>query len=161
MITIIAALSQNYVLGMNGKLPWHLPADFAWFKSQTIGKPVVMGRKTFDSLGQKPLPKRMNIIVSRYPQLDGENLIWASSLEYAIKEAEKYGDEVMILGGGDIYSQAMPLANRLYLTEISATYEGDAFFPAFDKSLWMRTILSEHEPEGNQPAFVIAQYDRL
>lgn len=161
MISIIAAISENFVLGKDNKLPWHLPADFAWFKSQTIGKPVVMGRKTFDSLGQKPLPKRMNIIVSRYPQLDAPNVVWMSSLEYAIGEAAKHGEEIMILGGGDIYTQAMHLADRLYLTEIAASYEGDAFFPSFDKSKWNKKILSEYKAENDQPAFVIAQYDRI
>lgn len=162
MISLIAAVSQNYVLGANGKLPWHLPADFAWFKSQTIGKPNIMGRKTFDSLGNKPLPKRLNIIVSRYPQLDSENVIWAASIEVAIEEAKKRSDEeIMILGGGDIYSQAIRLADRIYLTEIAKTYTGDAFFPAFDKSKWKKTILSTHEAADDQPAFIIAQYDRI
>ena len=162
MISLIAAVSTNYVLGKNGEMPWHLPADFAWFKSQTIGKPVILGRKTFDSFGGKPLPKRLHIIISRTPQLNTDQVLWVSSVESAIREAKKHTDgEIMILGGGDIYSQSIKFANRLYLTEIAATYEGDAFFPAFDKSKWTKKIIAEHPAENNQPSFIIAQYDRL
>ena len=162
MISLIAAVSENYVLGKDNKLPWHLPADFAWFKSRTIGKPVILGRKTFDSFGGKPLPKRLHIIISRNPQLNTDQVIWTSSVEQAISEAQKHTDgEIMILGGGDIYSQSIHLANRIYLTEIAATYEGDAFFPAFDKSKWQKKIIAEHPAENDQPRFVIAQYDRL
>lgn len=161
MISVIAAVARNYTLGMHGKLPWHLPEDFAWFKSQTLEKPIIMGRKTFDSLG-KPLPKRLNIVISRHPQEDASNLLWTTSLESGIELAKNNGhDEIMIIGGGEIYSQAIRIADRLYLTEIAADYEGDAFFPNFDKSKWNKTILSEHPANNGQPAFTITQYDRI
>jgi dihydrofolate reductase len=162
MISLIAAVAKNYTLGMNGKMPWHLPADFAWFKSRTLEKSIIMGRKTFDSFRGKPLPKRFHIVISRTPQPDQENVVWVSSLEQAITVAKsKTDDEIMIIGGGDIYSQSILLADRLYLTEIAATYEGDAFFPAFDKSKWQKKIISEHAAENNQPAFAITQYDKI
>jgi dihydrofolate reductase len=162
MISLIAAIAENYTLGMNGKMPWHLPADFAWFKSRTLDKPIIMGRKTFDSFGGKPLPKRFHIVISRTPQDDQENVVWVSSLEQAIEVAKsKTDDEIMVIGGGEIYNQAMPIADRLYLTEIAAAYEGDAFFPIFDKSKWQKKIISEHSAENNQPAFTIVQYDRF
>ena len=162
MISLIAAISKNYVLGMNGKMPWHLPEDFAWFKQQTIGKPVILGRKTFDSFGGKPLPKRHHFVISRYAQQNTENVTWVSSLEDAIKQAKEITDgEIMVLGGGEIYSQAMQYVDRLYLTEIDAVYEGDAFFPNFDLSKWQKKIISEHQAKDNQPAFIIAQYDKI
>jgi len=162
MISLIAAVSENYVLGMDGKMPWHLPADFTWFKSVTIGKPIILGRKTFDSFGGKPLPKRLHLVISRNPQSNTDQVIWVSSVEDAISEAKKHSnDEIMVIGGGDIYSQSIHLADRLYLTEIATSYEGDAFFPAFDKSKWQKKIIAEHAAADGQPAFVITQYDRL
>jgi len=163
MISLIAAIGENYVLGMNGKLPWHLPMDFAWFKSKTLNRPMIMGRKTYDAIG-KPLPKRLNIVISRYPQMDKDCLVWVSSLKKAVEIAgDRHGfdtSEIMVIGGGEIYSQSMRLADRIYLTEIAASPSGDAFFPNFDKSLWTKKILAEHAADGEQPAFVIAQYDR-
>jgi dihydrofolate reductase len=162
MICLIAAISENNVLGMAGKLPWHLPADFAWFKSQTLGKPMIMGRKTFDSFGGKPLPKRLHIVISRTPQPNTDQVIWVLSVEDAITEAKKHtAGEIMVIGGGEIYAQSLPLADRLYLTEIAARYEGDAFFPVFEKSAWQKTILAEHGPENGQPAFTITRYERI
>lgn len=166
MISLIAAIAENNVIGIRGQLPWHLPKDFAWFKSCTSGKPIVMGRKTFDSL-ERPLPKRLNIIISRTPSdMVQENVIRTISLENAIQAAQnnaaEWGNEIMIIGGGEIYTQALPLADRLYLTEVACTpKEGDAFFPSFDKSQWQRTVLNQYGAEENRPAFDIVQYDRL
>jgi len=160
-ICLIAAIGRNYVLGLDGKLPWHLPADFAWFKQQTIGKPVILGRKTFDSLGGKPLPKRHHFIISRTPQQNSENVTWVTSLQQAIDSAKKLTTgEIMVLGGGEIYSQSLQLADRLYLTEVDASPPGDAFFPAFDHAQWNMQIIAEHPATENQPGFVIKQYDR-
>jgi dihydrofolate reductase len=162
MISMIAAVAENNVLGMNGKMPWHLPEDFAWFRAQTAGKPMIMGRKTFDSFGGRPLPKRLHIVISRHTNENTENVIWVSSIEQAIDEAKKTGhDEIMVIGGGEIYTQGLPFADRIYLTEIDATYEGDAFFPEFDKSKWQKKLISEHQAENEQPSFNIFQYDRI
>lgn len=167
-ICLIAAVGQNFAIGHNGKVPWHLPKDFAWFKAQTIGKCVIMGRKTFDALYEpyKPLPKRLNIVISRGPQqFFAPNVAWVHTLEDALTIAkinEEYkSDEIMIIGGGEIYSQALKIADRLYLTEIMASPEADAFFPAFDKSKWVKKTLQEVPAEEGRPAFSITQYDRL
>lgn len=164
-ICLIAAIGQNFGIGHNGKLPWHLPQDFAWFKSQTLNKSIIMGRKTFASL-HRPLPKRLNIVISRQPQQVFEpNIVWVGSLEDALTIAKTHPDyqtdEAMIIGGGEIYSQALSFADRLYLTEVKMTPEADAFFPAFDKAKWTKKILAQHASEDDQPAFVITQYDKI
>lgn len=171
MISLIAAIARNNAIGVKNALPWHLPKDFAWFKSCTAGKAVIMGRKTFDSLG-RPLPKRLNIVISRNPPQDvtHENILWATSLEHAIdiaeKHKDKWGDEHMIIGGGEIYNQSLNFADRLYLTEVDCMIDNaDAFFPIFDKTQWHVTLLEQHEQEKGadsiRPAFNIMQYDRL
>lgn len=176
MISIIAAIGRNRVIGIDGNLPWHLPRDFAWFKSCTQGKAIIMGRKTFESLG-RPLPKRLNIVISRNPPSHNEhdNVLWATSLPQAIDmaqaQADTWGDEIMIIGGGEIYTQALSIADRLYLTEVNyAPENGDAFFPEFDATQWQRQIIEsypqEHIPETEKeaeiirPSFDIVQYDR-
>lgn len=164
-ISMIAAIGQNYGIGHNGKIPWHLPKDFAWLKEKTMHKPIIMGRKTFESIG-RALPKRLNIIISRKAQqFFGDNIAWAHSLEDALTIAKIHpdyqADELIIFGGGDIYSQALPLADRMYLTEVALSPPADAFFPAFDRSKWTKTIIAEHPAEDGQPAFTIAQYDRI
>jgi dihydrofolate reductase len=162
MISLIAAIGKNNALGLNGKLPWHLPADFAWFKSQTLGKPMIMGRKTFDSFGGRPLPKRLHIVISRTPQENTEQVIWASCLDEAIQMAKIHTqDEIMIIGGGEIYQQSLPCADRLYITEVDASPEADAFFPELISSEWKKEIIDAHAAENSQPAFTIVQYDRL
>jgi len=163
-ICLIAAIGKNFAIGQDGKLPWHLPKDFEWFKSQTSGKPIIMGRKTFESL-RRPLPKRLNIVISKKPQQYFEsNVVWVHSLEDALTVAkinEEYkSDEIMVIGGGEIYSQTIKTADRLYLTEVDASPVADAFFPAFDKSKWTKTVLQNHAAENGQPAFTILQYDR-
>jgi dihydrofolate reductase len=166
MISLIAAAAENGVIGIRGQLPWHLPKDFAWFKQATTGKCIIMGRKTFESLDGKPLPKRLNIIISRTSRENTENVAWVSSLDEAValaqKNAAQYGDEIMIIGGGEIYKETLSLANRIYLTEVQcAPNDGDAFFPEFDKSAWKKTVLQEHEAVENRPAFKIIQYDKI
>lgn len=163
-VSIIAAVAQNRVIGQNGRLPWELPEDMYWFKTQTMHKPVIMGRKTFEAIG-RPLPRRLNIVISRKGEEEKENLLWTASVEEALEKARQAPDyanvEIMILGGGEIYSQTLALADRLYLTEIDASPDGDAWFPSFDKRLWERKILEEYPSQNGQPAFVITQYDRV
>lgn len=163
MISLIAAIDRNNVIGTGGKLPWHLPGDFAWFKSVTMDKAVVMGRKTFDSIG-RPLPRRLNIVISRTSQNDTDQVKWVSSLQDAMATAqrEKQNQEIMIIGGGEIYRQALPLADRLYLTEVDLIVaDADAFFPDFNKNAWQGKILATHDAKDGQPAFRIVRYDRL
>ena len=127
MISIIAAASENNVIGNENKLLWHLPADLKFFKSTTSGHPMIMGRKTFESIG-KPLPGRATIIITRQDDYKPDGVIVVHSLKEALKEAEKIDEEVFIVGGGEIYKQAMFLVDRIYLTRVFATYNGDTHF---------------------------------
>ncbi|GGW55769.1 type 3 dihydrofolate reductase [Alishewanella tabrizica] len=128
-IAMIAAMAANRVIGLNNQMPWHLPADLKHFKAVTLGKPVIMGRKTFESIG-RPLPGRRNIVISRQAAPDNVPVEWVSSIEAAL-ELVAAVPEVMIIGGADIYRQCLPLASRLYLTEIDLDTTGDAFFPDY------------------------------
>lgn len=132
---MIAAMDRNHLIGNNNQLPWHLPADFAHFKSTTMGKPIIMGRKTFESIG-KPLPGRTNIVLSRNPETQFEGVVCVNHFEdvlAAVPEAQ----EIMIIGGSMVYEMLLPQADRLYLTCVEAEFEGDAWFPAFDKDQWL------------------------
>jgi len=131
-INVIAALAKNRVIGIENRLPWKLPEDLAHFKALTLGYPVLMGRKTFESLG-RALPGRPNIIISRNPDCRPEGGALATSIPAAIAACEGY-HEVFFIGGADLYAQAIPLADRLYLTEVDILAEGDAWFPEFDRS---------------------------
>jgi len=137
ILSIITAMDRNQLIGNNNQLPWHLPADFAHFKSITMGKPVLMGRKTYESIG-KPLPGRTNIVLSRNPETKIDGVKCVSNLKEAfalVPEAE----ELMIIGGSTIYQMFLPQVDRMYLTYVDAEFEGDAWFPAFDKTLWHET----------------------
>lgn len=142
MITIIVARGKNGVIGREGQMPWHLPSDLRYFKEATIGTPVVMGRKTFESIG-KALPGRVNIVVSR-SGFAAEGVVSARSLDEAItvaRAAAVAGDrpQISILGGGEIYRQAMDIADELLVTEVEAEPEGDTVFPAIDSTLFEKT----------------------
>ncbi|MCW8851325.1 MAG: type 3 dihydrofolate reductase [Gammaproteobacteria bacterium] len=134
IISLITAMDRNRLIGNNNQLPWHLPADFAHFKSVTMGKPVIMGRKTYESIG-KPLPGRTNIVLSRDPDISFEGVACVSSFEQALLLVAD-AEEVMVIGGSTIYEMLLPRANRLYLTYVDAEFEGDAWFPEFDKNQW-------------------------
>ena len=136
MISLIAAIDQNRVLGDGEKMLWHIPEDFKYFKATTMGKPIIMGRKTFDSIG-RPLPGRPNIVITRQTDWQAEGAEVVNSLEDAIKKAESYGiDEIMVIGGGQVYAQALQSATRVYLTQIQGVYNGDALFPALPSADW-------------------------
>ncbi|MEG9481155.1 type 3 dihydrofolate reductase [Mannheimia sp. HC-2023] len=134
-ISVIVARTQNKVIGKDNQMPWHLPVDLAWFRQNTVGKPVIMGRKTYESIGRL-LPKRPNIILSR-SGFEVEGAYSATSLEQAVELAKSFAnsDEIMIIGGGELFKQALPTADTLYLTEIQAEIEGDTFFE-FDEENW-------------------------
>ncbi|NRF29242.1 type 3 dihydrofolate reductase [Vibrio coralliilyticus] len=127
IISMIAAMAKDRVIGKDNQMPWHLPADFAWFKRCTMGKPVVMGRKTYESIG-RPLPGRQNIVISRDANLTIEGVTTVTSIEQALEAAGEV-DEVMIIGGGAIYKACLPQADKLYVTYIDAQIEGDTQFP--------------------------------
>nr|WP_314741432.1 type 3 dihydrofolate reductase [uncultured Haemophilus sp.] len=142
--SIIVARTLNHVIGKDNAMPWHLPVDLAWFRQNTVGKPVIMGRKTYESIGRL-LPKRPNIILSR-SGFQVEGAYSAANLEQAVELAQHFAnvDEIMIIGGGELFKQALPQADTLYLTEIQAEIEGDTFFE-FDEDNWL--LESEHYSE--------------
>ncbi len=142
IISIIAAMGNERVIGIENRLPWKLPADMQWFRRCTLGKPIIMGRTTFESIG-KPLPGRKNIVVTRNREYQVDGALVVHSLEAAI-EAVQGDDEAMIIGGSNIYSQALDIAERLYITRIHADFEGDSYFPAHDEKQWSELSREEH-----------------
>ncbi|MEK7195224.1 MAG: dihydrofolate reductase [Patescibacteria group bacterium] len=149
-ISIIVAMAENHVIGSGGKIPWRLSADFKRFKEITLGHPVVMGRKTFESIG-KPLPERTNIVISRDPNYKAAGCLTAQSLEEAISLA-KSADEVFIIGGEQVYKMALPKAGTVYLTMVHGTFEGDAFFPALDGNKWQLLSSEDHKKDDKNSA---------
>jgi dihydrofolate reductase len=139
-VAIIAAVAENGVIGAGNAIPWRLPSDFAFFKRTTMGKPLVMGRKTFESIG-RPLPGRTNIVVTRQQGYQPDGVLVIDSLAAALEHAQVIAaadgaGEVIIAGGGEIYREAMPLADRLYITHVAAGPEGDTRFPTIDPAKW-------------------------
>lgn len=164
-IAIIAAVARNGAIGRDNRLLWHLKSDMAHFRALTAGKPLVVGRRTFESFG-RPLPQRLNIVVSRRPGLWLERAVVAPSLDAALAvaaaEALRSGaGEIAVLGGADIYAQALPLASRLVITHVDAAPEADAFFPAIDPGAWTATEIAAHAPSpDNDHGFRIVEYRR-
>ncbi|ENN9980529.1 type 3 dihydrofolate reductase [Vibrio vulnificus] len=159
IISMIAAMAKQRIIGKDNQMPWHLPADFAWFKRCTMGKPVVMGRKTYDSIG-RPLPGRLNIVISRDESLVIEGVTMANSIAHALALAGD-ADEVMIIGGGSIYAECLPKADKLYLTFIDATIDGDTQFPDWGEQ-WRESHCEHYSAdEKNRYAmdFVILERD--
>lgn len=135
-ISFIVAKSENNVIGRNNDLPWRLKDDLQNFKKITLGHHILMGRKTFESIG-KPLPGRMSLVISSEPKANGENVFWFTSVFRAIKQAERAGEsELFIIGGEKIFKYALPLADRIYLTEVNAHIEGDVYFPQLSLKNW-------------------------
>jgi len=132
-LTVIAAMARNRAIGFNGEMPWHLPAELKHFKQTTMGKPIVMGRKTWESIG-RPLPGRQNIVVTRHQDYPASGIHLAHSLKHAIELAE--GSEIMIIGGGELYRLALPLANRMILTRVDCEPQADTWFPYWDPAAW-------------------------
>ncbi len=161
MISLIAAVAQNRALGKDGQLLWHLPEDMRYFRETTRGKPVIMGRKTWESLPDvfRPLPGRRNIVISRNPAYDAPGATLAGSLEEAVRLAQDDA-EVFVIGGAEIYRQALPLAQRLYLTEVARDFDADAFFPEFSASDWTEISRSAAK-NGAGLDFTFAVYQRI
>lgn len=162
LISIIVAASENNVIGINNMLPWRLPTDLKYFKSTTLGKPIVMGRKTFESLG-KPLPGRPNIVITRQKDFQPEGAYVVSSVEEGIEKAKSFGgDELFITGGSQIFEQAWPLVERIYLTRVYAVVHGDAFFPQLDGAEFELVTDERHEAdEKNQYSFAFQVWERV
>ena len=145
MLSLIVAIAENGVIGREGDLPWHLSADLRRFKQITMGHHIVMGRKTYESIG-RPLPGRTSVVVTRSADYQAEGVLVARSLDEALTLAA--GDEeTFIIGGAEIYRQALPLARRIYVTRVHAEIEGDVFFPEFDPSAWKLLEAERHEPD--------------
>lgn len=161
-ISIIAIVCSNGAIGRNSDQPFHISADFKRFKQLTMSKPIIMGRRTFEALPCGALPGRKNIVISRNDNYNPEGAYRASSLQSAIKLCEDC-DEIMIIGGGQIYSQALSEASTLFLTEVDANVEdADTFFPPFDKSQWQITEQSESQTDPRSGAtFRFVTYSRL
>ncbi len=158
VVSLIVAVAANGVIGAKNRLPWHLPADLRFFKATTMGRPVIMGRRTFESIG-RALPGRTNVVVTRRPELALPGCIMADSLDAAYRAAGATG-EVFVIGGAELFREALAHADRLYLTEIHAAFEGDVHFPAVDRSQWREASREVHE--GEAPfRFDFVRYERL
>ena len=163
-VSLIVAMAKNHVIGRDNQLPWHLPEDLRYFKRVTMGKPVIMGRKTFESIG-RPLPGRANIVITRNTEWQAEGVHVVHSLDAAIDHCRKLCaadgiEEAMVIGGAEIYSQALHRADRLYLTWVHAHVEGDAWFPDFPREEWQEIAVEDFHAEGNNPydySFVVLE----
>ncbi|WP_028487044.1 type 3 dihydrofolate reductase [Thiomicrorhabdus chilensis] len=160
-IAMIAAMAKNRVIGLDNEMPWHLPDDLKFFKAKTTGKPVIMGRKTFESIGSKPLPNRPNIVISRNSELELNGVTVFDSVESALATLNDY-EEVIIMGGGQLYSQMLPFADRLYLTLIDAEIQGDTLFPDWRGYEWKTVELAKHDKdERHAYAFEFITLDKV
>ena len=151
-LSIIVAMSRNNAIGVNNELPWHLPEDLKNFKKLSLNKPIIMGRNTFDSIG-RPLPERDNIVLSRNAEMNNENIFLANNQDRALDLAEGFAkkrqcDEIMIIGGEQIYRMFFRSVSRIYLTLVDTHINGDAFFPALDKKIWVEKSVS-HDMHEN------------
>ena len=163
-ISIISAMGRNRGLGFGNKLPWHLPDDLKRFKELTSGHMVIMGRKTYESIG-RPLPNRENIIITRNPVYKADGCVVVGSMEDALREAavaeENRNDEVFIIGGAEIYALGLPYADKMYLTFVDADVPMDAFFPEFDETEWEVAKTERHEKDEKHPySFVFKVYEK-
>ena len=160
MISIIVALAENGVIGSDNRLPWHLPDDLKRFKALSLGKPIVMGRRTFESIG-RPLPGRTNIVVSRQPGLAIEGTVVAQSLDAALAAAGA-APEVVIIGGAEIFRQVLPRTDVIHLTRVHARVAGDVVFPQLDPGKWRETAVEHHAAdERHQYAFTFVTLQRV
>lgn len=156
IISLLVAMSRNRVIGRDNALPWHLPEDLRFFKRVTMGKPVVMGRTTYDSIG-KPLVDRENIVITRNPDFDADGVHIVNSIEEALAlsvqlAAPEQDPEIMVIGGGQIFEQTLPIAHRIYLTQINADIDGDVYFPQFSRDQW-HEVARENMPATEKNPF--------
>jgi dihydrofolate reductase len=163
ILSLVVARADNGIIGRDNALPWRISADLKHFKRLTVGKPVVMGRRTFESIG-KPLPGRHNIVLTRDPGWSAEGVTIAPNLAEAIAAAglvpNARADEIMIIGGAQIYAEALPSARRVHLTEVHASPAGDTLLPAFNPALWYETAREDHAADGEQPGYSFVTLER-
>jgi dihydrofolate reductase len=145
-LMMIVAMAKNRMIGKDNQMPWHLPDDLKYFKAQTLNKPVIMGRKTFESIGSRPLPNRPNLVISRNPDFKHQGVSVFKSVEDAIASVSGY-PEIVIMGGAQIYAQWINQVDRLLITEVNAAPEGDAFFPPIDNQAWLEISRQHHEAD--------------
>lgn len=159
MISLMVAHDPNHVMGLKNDLPWHIPEDMAYFKEKTMGKAMVMGRKTYDSIG-KPLPGRQSIVITRNKDFTAEGVVVVHDLQVAIEQAKEYAEEVMIIGGAEIFRISMDIADRLYITLIQTEYEGDTFFPSYGPE-WKIVSSTEEITSKNGTVFSYLVYEKV
>ena len=160
MITVVVAMGLNREIGVDNQLPWHLPKDLKHFKEITSGHPIIMGRKTYESIG-KPLPNRTNIVISRKKDWFEEGILIVGSIKEAIKFGQKIDEDIFIIGGGNIFEQTMDIADKLEVTEIKTNIEADTFFPKIDPKIWTKTDEVCHEKdEKNNFDFCFQTFQR-
>lgn len=159
-VTLVAAVAANGVIGVDGDLPWRLPADLAHFKQLTLGHPMIMGRATYDSIG-RALPGRTTIVVTRNPDWTAENVETAASLDAALARARELDDDVFVVGGGQIYTEAIEsgVVDLLCITRVALAPEGDTSFPALDWERWRPAVTIAHPAENDRPGFEIVTYE--
>lgn len=155
-ITLVVATAKNGCIGINNDMPWHIPEDFAFFKAYTTGKPVIMGRKTWESLPRKPLPNRVNVVISRQADYVAECAQVVTSLQDALALCEQV-PEIIIMGGAQIYAEALPLATDLRVTEVDLSIDGDAFFPVIARNRW-REVERREQVSDKGIAFAFVHY---
>ena len=160
MISIIAAVSENGVIGKNNKLPWNIPSDLEFFKNKTNGHPVLMGRKTFESIGS-PLPNRKNIIITRNKNYNSkyDDIIIKNNIESAIKEGLKYDKDIFIIGGSEIYKQSFPYIDDMWITQIHDKFEGDSYFPIDFKNFKIISKEKNHKNHKDKHDFTFIHYE--
>jgi dihydrofolate reductase len=146
MVGIVVAVSENNVIGKDNQLVWHLPADLKHFKNTTMGHPILMGRKTFESIG-KPLPGRKSIVITRQEDYKAEGCLIAHTVQEAIEKAKELDDQVYIIGGAEVYKQALPYVDTIELTKIHHSFDGDTYFPAIKDEEWKIEAKEEHFPD--------------
>ncbi|MFU8838369.1 MAG: type 3 dihydrofolate reductase [Thiohalomonadaceae bacterium] len=160
-IALIAAMADDRAIGIENRLPWKLPADMQWFRRHTLGKPVIMGRKTYESFGGRSLPDRLNIVITRDPGYQAEGAVVVHDIEAALAAAGEV-EELMIIGGESFYRQMLPRADRFYLTLVHGRFEADAWFPSFEMAEWRELSREEHPADEKNPhacSFLILERD--
>jgi dihydrofolate reductase len=158
-IALVVAVAENSVIGRDNKLPWRIPEDMRWFKDKTMGKPVIVGRKTYESFPKRPLPGRTNIVVTRDRSYRADGAVVVHSLDAALDAAARERpEEIAIIGGTELYAQILPKADRIYLTRVHGAFEGDATFPALNADEWRESLIGDYPSSPERPigySFVI------
>ena len=144
-LSIVVAMDSNRLIGKDNGLPWHLPADLAFFKKLTTGNTILMGRKTFDSIG-RPLPNRRNIVITRNADIEITDCEVVNSIEKALSLVQSE-TEVMVIGGAKLYQQILPIADRLYITQVEGEFDGDTYFPSYNEAEWSQISIDSREPD--------------